>query len=146
MGTYNSTYIGPYLIVNNSDYKSVETIYTTKSGRIHKKLANFDSETGEPIISTTKEVIKKQRGLPMELNNDIFSEALETKDYVIYILNKKSNYSYIIDDYDTHQIPFDIDITSIIDTFITDYSKELNLFSERGIIYEIKYGVVNYCS
>lgn len=151
MGTWNSVYIGPYVMVKSrsKETKSVEK-YHPDTGQIFKDdNIKFCPTTGKELLKREK-VSKTSESLTWfeseNLDEDMFFAPPypEYKDKNIHILNGELN-TFCESDCFNYDMS-NLDIQSRIFEFKAKYKPYLDYLTEENWEYSIHYGVVHYAS
>jgi hypothetical protein len=160
MGTYRSTFIGPYLIVKDSiTTNEIVEYFHPESGK--KMKTKFDPNTGVEGVEKTRTESKTNRTLLYNIEVDGFREdeffmpeyCGAPKGYKTWVCNRKlvglpglqtSVYPELDTDYEFNFDFTSFDMNIMRGNFISHYKDYFNKLKEMGIEFEICYGIVNY--
>ena len=148
MGSYKTTYVGPYLMFKHIEVTDVKEVYKTKSGKELKKFTKFCPETGEEVF-IIETPIKRKIGTPAQWNkSDTLWNRLsyidyieKVKDFSIFIPNQKG-YGICVDNNELYEIDIN-DLSTSLSKFTDDYKDIIELFSSESEV-QIGLGIVNY--
>lgn len=148
MGYSNSTYTGPYILVDSkiSEESYTETINPV-TGKKHKNGDLFCPITGTKlkVFHKVREVESKLRFFEEPLIEDLLSSPtyLEIKGKSVFILNKNRPYSFSTDDTDIFDIST-FNIVDILNKFKEDIAEYTTFLTNNGWKFSIHYGTVCY--
>lgn len=148
MGTYNSVYVGIYILLPHETVPVTETFRVKPNGK--KANTRFDPETGKEYPETTKTRMEVQKpnvyiyddNYP-DLQEDMFWEPAYTGAPKGYTLGLPNGGGFCRDDEFTKSME-NIEFQRKILEFKRKYSKYLDYYTKTYGRYEIHYGVVHY--
>ena len=149
MGVYNSTHIGPYILVKNSvKEKEVKEYFNSETNK--KVKWRFNPETGVESIERVRvetvvsEVNLYENTIEGFREDEFFrAEYSECKSgYSLWMCNSRK-FSVGCDELFTVNL-LELDIIGIMDKFKLHYDLYFRGLDGLGIEYELCYGVVSY--
>lgn len=151
MGTYRSTFIGPYLIVKDSiKTNTIVEYFHPETGK--KMKTKFDPNTGAEGVKKTRTENVSIENSPWDFDIEGFREdeffkpaySGAPKGHTTWVCNS-GKYSPKLDTDDEFNFNFtSFDVSIVRGNFISYYKEYFIKLKEMGVEFEICFGIVNY--